>query len=37
MISSGGFINRCELLSVGEVGLNSHHPETVPAAALIWA
>ena len=38
---AAGYINRCGALSLGEVGLNSHHPTAVrcdvPCAALPWA
>ena len=33
---AAAYINRCDLLSLGEVGLNFHHPTAVPPFSPDW-
>ena len=34
---SAAYISRCVRVSLGEVGLNSHHPSVAPGASQHWA
>ena len=34
---SAAYISRCVRVSLGEVGLNSHHPSVAPGASQRWA